>query len=140
MNLFDPKDYESITITVIAKNLTSGLEIVPPPAEKNLAGESFSLQLVEFREKGTAVFGFPKNSCSAGHNLAMTLSIKDYQQQHMMSLTGKVLSVENEQNTFSTVTVQFIQYILDDWQKFLDIYTKRQQEILSFFNTIKGEP
>jgi hypothetical protein len=139
VNLFDPKDYKSISLEISAKNLTSGLNVAMPVPEKGFEGAGSLIQLLELQDKGAAVFGFPKNSCSAGHNLALVLVIKDQTQTRSMSLTAKVISVENDQGLFSTVTLQFVQYAQEEWESFIAMYSKRQQEILKFFNSVKGE-
>jgi len=139
MNLFEPTDYQSITIHVKVKNLTSGLDIVAPSRGKDSNSENDAIQLIEFQEKGAAVFGFPKNSCASGHNLAMTLDVKNYKQQFKMSLTAKVLSVKSDQSEVSLAELQFVQYCQDEWSRLIELYSRRQQEILVFFEAVKGE-
>jgi hypothetical protein len=140
VSLFDPKDYQSITLHVAVKNITSGIEIVAPEPEGDAQNEKVGIQLLEFREKGVVVFGFPKNCCAVGHNLSLDLTIKDSSQKLSVAVTAKVLNVENDKGPFAAVTVQFVQYVQEDWEKFLEIYSVRQKEILVFFNSIKGEP
>lgn len=152
MNLFDPKDYQSISLQVKVKNLTSGIDVGVNTARSGGNGHDDGegdnaeagaseggIRLIEFQDKGIAVFGFPKNSCAVGHSLDITLAIKSYKKKYKMSLTAKVLSIINDQDVFSLVTTHFVQYVQEDWEKFLEIYSNRQQEISKFFLSVKGE-
>ena len=139
MNLFDPNDYKSIEVDVSIVNLTSGIPVANIGAGKDsMQAEANQIQVIELRENG-AIFGLPRNSCAIGHNLNLVISVHTPFTNLQTTLTAKVLSVDKDLSPSHQVNIQFVQFVKEDWDAFLKIFSDRQKEILAFFSSVKGE-
>jgi hypothetical protein len=126
----------SINNTITATNITSGLVIVPEEEKTASYKSNLKIQVIELRENG-AIFELPKNSCSFGHKISFTISIKRNSSVYSFTVLTKIITIEPNETSIQ-VSAQLISYKEEDWNLFLAIYSNRQDEINKFFQEVKN--
>jgi hypothetical protein len=139
MGLFKASDYQSIEIRVQFQNLTSGL----PIRKRQLSvdwSEFKQMELVEFGMHQKVVFNLPKESCAVGHHLAIGLEFQaPGQPLRQVSITARVVSIEEDSVYRSRVSVQLLQYVQEDWEILVSAVIHRQYQIHEFMQRARGE-
>ena len=138
-DVYNPKDFESIRLTVHFQNLTTRTEV----KDKSKAS------LVEIGDK-TLVFELPARSCNEKHNVMVKISrtekIKDGadkskkapKEQELLNVTGKVRSLEEVDEETVRIEVECMQFDEKGWNALLALYASRQAEIEKFLAAARG--
>ena len=128
--VFNPEDFQSIRLAVYFKNLTTRTEVK----------SQSTTPLVEIGDK-TLVFELPARSCNAKHNALVEIKkieAKTNKETSILSVTGKVKSIEELEDSTMKVEFDCIQYDEPSWEKLLSLYSSRQSEITDFLKSIRG--
>lgn len=128
--LFDPADFNSVTISITFQNLTSGSAVIPCD----------QVTLQETAEDGLTI-GLPRNSCNSNHNVQIELKREDPSRPDPLQLlaTGKVTSIDlTDDPAVIRVRVVLQQFDEATWKTFLTLSDSRQQAINQFLNDAKG--
>ena len=83
----------------------------------------------------------PAKSCNDRHNVMVDISRAGIGKQKdvpILSVTGKVYSVEDLGDNRMQVVVECIQFEERRWNDLLSLYSNRQAEIQKFFASVKG--
>lgn len=118
------------SFTILATNSTSGSKISKTPKD---------VTLVALAKTGVTI-EVPKRSCSRGHSLilqieANVLNEKGEPIRFETQVTGVIEEVEGDIQERFEVRLEFRQYSIEEWQKFLGHVENRQTEA----NRILGE-
>lgn len=129
-DVFNPKDFQSITLEITMKNLTTQTEIKKPGL----------ISLVELDEKKVTL-QFPAKSCNVKHNIFVDIRKKDSDSAHckdLCSFTGKVLEAESVGDNALRTVVDVIQVDEQSWQNLLNLFAARQEQISQFLKSVRG--
>jgi hypothetical protein len=132
--LFDPKDFRGIQIKVEVFNRTSGTQINSWGTE---SPEAPVVTPVEFMERGMKL-SMPIKSCSLGHHLVMKIESTRENKSAAMAVTGLVKNIQNFDETFILVEVEWLQFEIKDWESILAIFRDRQEEIMQYLIQVRG--
>gem|GEM_PF-2627220 len=118
------------SFTILATNSTSGSRI---------SKKSGDVVLVALARTGVTL-EMPKRSCSHGHSLILQIeaNVHDSEGEPVRfetQVTGVIEEIEGDLNERFEVRLEFRQYSVDEWQKFLKHVENRQTEA----NRILGE-
>lgn len=126
----NPNDFESIRVYVKFKNLTTNTEVLEPTRSA----------LVESGPE-LLVLDLPKASCNAKHNVMVEVYYKESAKANAklaFSATGKVRSIQKEEDERLRTEIDLIQFDEEGWKRFMKIFEQRQEDILNFFQQVKG--
>lgn len=129
-DVFNPKDFQSISLQITMKNLTTQTEIKDPGV----------ISLVELGDKKITV-EFPAKSCNIKHNVFLDIKKKDSQTEYyddLCSLTGKVVEAEAMEPSELRAVIDVIQVDELSWKKLQEIFTSRQEQITEFLRAVRG--
>ncbi len=143
----DANDFKSFEICIGVDNTTARTEVknyetASPKGESSKKEKLLKMkvndlvQLIELQEQGV-VLQLPPNSCSTGHNLTLTIEVISPAKRVEFETTSKVKAVERMEDA-QWVTLQFLQFKDEDWKAFNKVYSSRQDQILDFFESVKG--
>jgi len=141
-DLINPDDFRSIEIKIDYENLTTrvaikdGKKIFGTKTEDLEKGQE--IQFLEFLEPDGFVMECPPNSGAKGHNIGCQIQIKLPSETIAINITGRITEVEKLPTNNQRFDVKLTQYESGEWNRFLKIFAKRQEEILEFFNNVKG--
>lgn len=158
-DIINPADFKSIELKISLINNTTrtrlengkryyGLEgdasSEDPEKErrrKNSRGtDDFSLHFVEFVGTKGLVIDAPPNTCAMGHNVTLEIHTENVpadKEVHFGS-TCKVISKEVTEEKREIIELQLVQFEETNWSALKAIFSKRQDEILEFFEAVKG--
>lgn len=118
----------NISITVDFKNLTSETAAIN---EVVMAAVSVNGCVLEL----------PAKSCSIGHQVLLRLLVKKEEENPSKSkrieIIGKVAKLEPNTETELEVTIQFNQFIKEEWKYILDSLERKQEIITQVMNKLK---
>ena len=146
-DLINPEDFKSITLKVSLVNSTArteirdgkrifGLDAAKTKKEDATHAEDLSIQIAEYAEKGLTL-EVPSAACASGHLVVITIVSDGAKPNVTFTSTGKVDAVEKLPSGRESVRVTFTQLDEGAWQQVLNIYSRRQEEILNFFKAVK---
>ena len=142
--VFQAADFKSVRLVVTFQNLTTRTEI--KDREK--------IALIEVADR-TILLENPGKSCSPGHSVLIKIErpIKrklkaplnsDAKRKPMpefellFDATGKVVSVEDTGDAVDKVLIDLIQFDVENWRRFMEVFSSRQDDIEKFFSAAKG--
>ncbi len=128
-DVFNPKDFQSVKLRISFENLTTKWK---PPIDENLG-------ILEIGDK-QLVFELPLKSCSNGHSGFIKIESYNYETkkfQELFTSTGKIVDAESTDDTIR-VTFDLVQFDEKSWNDFTTTFAKRQEEIMRFFQMVKG--
>jgi hypothetical protein len=112
-------DFHSLEISLDGANLTSRVRI-----------SKGSIALTEIHATGISV-EVPPRSCSVGHHLELTISVKkpvgDQIQHSKFQVTGTIEEVEGDTKGRQQVRIFFRQYSREDWDALLEYLAGKQE-------------
>jgi hypothetical protein len=140
-DVFNPRDFESISLKVYFSNLTTRTEV------KNTNKTS----LVELGDK-SLVLELPERSCNEKHNVMVKIvriekqkepskkdsGKKNKNEREVLSITGKVRSLEDVGQQALRVEIDCLQYDEKGWQEIVSLFEARQAEIENFLTAVRG--
>ena len=130
-DIFNPSDFNSITISVTFQNLTSHAE--------GLSAEEVQLSEIE---KDGPVLELPSNSCAANHSVVIELVREDPSRPGKplaFRATGKISQVEpTDVKKRIRAKVSLLQYDEATWLEFLRLHDERQEAVTEFLNGARG--
>ncbi len=129
-DLINPMDFVSMRQKIRFQNVSTRTEIK----------ESDSASILEIGTK-SLVLELPPYSCHLNHNVMIEVYLNgttDKLAEPMLRATGKIISHERQEDGTLRVTMDLIQFDDVSWQKFLGLYSNRQDEIERFFKMVKG--
>lgn len=117
-----------ISITIEFKNLTSETVV---PGEVVMSAVSAN----------GCVLKLPGKSCSNGHQVLLRLWVKNEEEgtarPKRIEIIGKVAKLESIIDTELEVTIQFNQFIKEEWKYILDSLEKKQEIITHVMEKLK---
>ncbi len=128
--VFNASDFESIRLVVHFQNITTRTEVK----------DKKSAQLIEIGDKWLTL-ELPSKSCNDRHNVMVDVKRAGKGKQKdvdILSVTGKVFSVEDLGDNRMQVVVECVQFEERRWNDLLSLYANRQAEIQKFFAAVKG--
>lgn len=107
----------------------------------NGSGVAFN-QGVVFNEIGEKeiMLQVPGKSCAADQNV-MLVVYKDQKERHskpILSITGKISSWAMVEDGNIRITIQLVQYEEKEWDRFLALFSSRQNEINAFLESMRS--
>jgi len=130
--LLDPNDFSSIHLKVSFTNTATHTEVKP---DIDLSGKG--MKLIEFRDQGLVLEG-PGGICAEGHNVMIHIHTDGAKPEIQFGSTAKVEQVEKLPDKRLQLTVRLIQFDEGTWKALQGVYSNRQDEIMDFFNAVKG--
>lgn len=139
VDVYNPKDFESIRLTVHFQNLTTRTEVK----------DKSKVSLVEIGDR-TLVFEVPARSCNEKHNVMVNISRaekvkegtdkakKTQKEQELLNVTGKVRSLDAVDEETVRIEVECLQFDEKGWNALLALYANRQAEIEKFLTATRG--
>jgi hypothetical protein len=128
--ILNPKDFQSLDIVFRwIKNITARTEINRPD----------SASLLSFDKNGLTI-ELDSGSGAVGHKLMFEIAVKEPGQKEHWSFdaTAKILTVNKLDDGRQSYELLLVQFEEKSWQKLLNVYQRRQQEIIEFFKMVKG--
>lgn len=129
-DVFNPKDFESLKLIIAFKNLTTRTEV----------RDKSKCNLQEVGER-TLIFEVPAKSCNTNHNVLVEIKkidTKTKKEKELLSVTGKILEIEDVGDDCLRVSVDCMQYDEKSWKELIGFYSSRQAEIEKFFASVRG--
>lgn len=147
--LIDPNDFVSMEIIVGMKNLTAKTEIrdgrrIFGEKDTSEKGVDYTIHFIEFLEKNeesefeSLVIEAPKRNCAEGHLLNIDLEVKGAKETFELDLESRVEVLEKTDGDTDRITVSILNVDEVAWQQFKSLFSNRQEEILAFFEAVKG--
>ena len=130
--VFKESDFQSIKLKIRFKNFTTKTEV----SEEALD----FCELLELGER-TLILQLPARCCNLQHAVAVTIfnvQPKTHKETELLGVTGKVTSLEAVDKETSRVSVECVQFDEQSWIAFVKLFSSRQEEIMRFFEQIKG--
>ncbi|WP_408096618.1 hypothetical protein ACJVC5_16395 [Peredibacter sp. HCB2-198] len=117
-----------ISITVDFKNLTSETAVISEIAMSGVSANGCVLKL-------------PAKSCSDGHQVLLRLLVNKEEEgppkSKRIDIIGKVMKLEPTAGTELEVTIQFNQFIKEEWKYILDSLERKQEIITQVMDKLK---
>ena len=145
-DLINPEDFKSIVLKVGLVNTTTKTEIrdgkrifgIDAAKTKKAENEKEDLSVVisEYAEKGITI-EVPSHVCANGHLVMINIISEGAKPNVNFTSSGKIEAVEKLPTGRESVQVAFTQLDEFAWMEVLNIYSKRQEEILNFFKAVK---
>jgi len=144
-DLINPDDFKTITLKISLLNSTTKTEIRDGKRiygvdavriEKDKRQEDLSIVLAEFGERSLTL-EVPSHVCSSGHNLVITIVTEGANPNITFAASAKVESTEKLPTGRERIYMNLTQYDDRVWNSLLNIYSRRQEEILKFFKAVK---
>lgn len=129
-DIINPNDFQSISIQFKwLKNITARTEVNSPD----------SATITSFGEKNLTI-DLPSGSGAQGHKLMFEISVNEpgVGEKWSFDATAKIDAVESTGDDRQSYELTLIQFEEKSWNRLLNIYHKRQTEILEFFKAVKG--
>jgi hypothetical protein len=130
-DLFDPKDFESIKILIVFRNLTT---------DQNLLEKDFDkVSIVEFGDRSISV-SLPDYLCGMDNHMLFTVYRVEREQppHEVFQSTAKIIELqETDQKKILRAALSLIQFDTKSWEEFQQLFMKRQKEIEAFFENGK---
>ena len=142
--VFQAADFKSVRLVVTFQNLTTRTEI----------RERERIALIEVGER-TILLENPGKSCSPGHSVLIKIerpvkkkpntsqksdpkrkAASDF--ELLFDATGKVVSVEDTGDKVDKVLIDLVQFDVENWRRFMEVFSSRQDDIEKFFSAAKG--
>lgn len=143
--LFDVKQFISAKVEVALENTTTqtelrgGKKIIGKKEQKAKAGDNNVAHLLELRDRGI-VLEVPPHSGSVGHHLTLELTARFPDgTEAFFQTTAKIESIEPTDSERVSLAAGFVQFEEDQWRTFRAAFGKRQDEILEFLKSAKGQ-
>lgn len=140
--LINPADFETIILKINLINTTTHAEIrdgkrcYDKKPKKN-SEENLIIVISEFLENGL-MMEIPSKMCAQHHSITIEVSTENSDPKISFSENLKVKSVEKLSQDSDLIEATFVQKNEREWKNLHGIYTKRQEEIRNFFNSVKG--
>ncbi len=127
-DVYNPKDFVSLELDIYFKNLSSDTT------------SNAGVLLVETGDK-EIILQVPPKSCVTKQSVMIDIfkekKTKQARIQPVLSFTGKITVSEKMEDDCLRVTVKMVQFEEKEWESFLGLFSKRQDEIDSFFESMK---
>ena len=139
-------DFNSFKLKINLKNITTGAEIRDgkrsfgnqfDKKKSAVTDEILEVNISEFLEDGLSM-EVPSKTCAENHSIEIELSTENTKPLVSFSSMLKVKSVEKISKDSDLIETVFTKKNQKDWDAFHGIYQQRQEEILGFFNAVKG--
>ena len=128
LQLIRASDFETAELIVSLEN----------PSTSTALNDPSLIRVSELQEKAI-VFEIPGKKFAKGHSILLNLTckgLKDTPPIHLKS-TGKIVSCEPMPDGTDQIVVSLVQYNEKYWDDIKEAFSRRQDEILKFFQTIK---
>jgi len=101
--------------------------------------ETDPVEVLEVNNSGF-VLALPEKSCNTNHHVTFSIKVTqaDETPPILFSATGKAKKVKSNEDGTLRVTVSLVQYKVEEWERFLAVYSKRQDEVTFFLQKVKG--
>lgn len=117
-----------ISITIEFKNLTSETAVLSEVVMSAVSANGCNLKL-------------PAKSCSNGHQVLLRLLVRNEAEGPVrpkkIEIIGKVAKLESIIDTELEVTIQFNQFLKEEWKYILDSLEKKQEIITQVMEKLK---
>ena len=116
-------------------NITSDTDLlrgVSPVERKN------TVVFVELFGEGM-VLEVPAKACGVGNHLGLKIRTVNARDEMSLEATGKVIKMDPCGDNRMQVRIQFVQFQKLMWEKFLRIFSERQDQIVDLFKALRGE-
>ncbi|MBI3558358.1 MAG: hypothetical protein HY074_18985 [Deltaproteobacteria bacterium] len=142
--VFQAADFKSVRFVVTFQNVTTRTEI----------REKEKISLIEIAER-SILLEIPGKSCSPRHSVLIRIerptkrklkaavnadtkrkATPDY--ELLFDATGKVVSVEDTGDSVDKVLIDLVQFDIENWRRFMEVFSSRQDDIEKFFSAAKG--
>lgn len=127
-DVYNPKDFVSLELDIFFKNLSSDIT------------SNAGVLLVETGDK-EMILQVPPKSCVAKQSVMVDIfkgkKPKQGRTHPALRFTGKITAVEKMEDDCLRVTVKLVQFEEKEWDIFLGLFSKRQDEINTFFESMK---
>lgn len=124
--VYNANDFKSLTLDVYFKNLQSDTTY------------NQDVELVETGDQ-TITFALPPKSCGMKQSVMVDIfkNKKTSRNKPCLAFTGKISKTEIMEDGRIRATVKLVQYEEKEWEAFLALFSKRQDEINNFFESLK---
>lgn len=109
---------------------------------KNLTSEtivSSKIKMISFSSSG-CIQQMPVKSCSGGHKILLCLnfeSSKKTKLEKKVEIIGNIAEVVAIDEKFCEVSINFNQFIKEEWHQILDKFSKKQENVNLLINKLK---
>jgi hypothetical protein len=140
--IIDPSDFVPIKLKIDLINTTTHAEIRDgkrcyDKKPKKDSEENLIILIAEFLEDGLTL-EIPSKMCAQNHHLTIEVRTENTNPLISFSENLKVKSVEKISTDSDLIETTFIQKNELEWDKLQSVYSKRQEEIRNFINSVKG--
>lgn len=140
--LINPADFETIKLKINLINTTTHAEIRDgkrcyDKKPKKDSEENLIIVISEFLEDGL-LMEIPSKMCAKNHSITIEVSTENTEPKIYFSENLKVKSVEKISQDSDLIEASFVQKNEREWKNLHGIYSKRQEEIRNFINSVKG--
>lgn len=121
--------FSTIRTTVEARNMTTGV----------IFRHAIPTSICEFSDK-QIILEAPNKACARNHHLLLDVKseVPGEGATISFSATVKVLNVEDSGDGTDRITTQLMQFKSSEFQKFVDLYQERQNQVHAFVQMAKG--
>ena len=112
---------DNLDIQIVGLNVTSQVKF-----------KTGNIHLVQILEQGIWI-DIPTRSCAMGHSLSLDIVIE----KHSINIIGVIEEIDGLSKTRQLVRLQFRQYSLEQWEKFLSFFLNQQLDINAFIRSTR---
>ncbi|MGE4234623.1 MAG: hypothetical protein AB7F43_14990 [Bacteriovoracia bacterium] len=123
-NMLDLKDFQSIDIEFLVENLFTKATIRGAPPE---------IAVLEIDESNFSL-SLPNTFCNVKQHLMLEVF---HEGQEVLRATANVKKKEDQKDGTAHYHLKLVQFDNKSWEKFMGLYTSRQEEIDNFFEMNK---
>jgi len=126
-NFLKASDFESITMDITMKNITTNTEIKKNPP----------VRFIELLEKGL-ILEVPIRSCAEKHHVMFQIKAKAPNKNPVQfNTTAMVTEKEPLKDGYEKISISLVQYEDKAWRELNGLFSTRQDEIDKFFKMVK---
>ncbi|MBI3543713.1 MAG: hypothetical protein HY075_10615 [Deltaproteobacteria bacterium] len=128
--VFKAEDFKSVRLSITFQNLTTRTEV----------RDRSRVALIEVADR-TILLEIPGKSCQAKHNVLIKIERpkkKAKAFELLFDATAKVVGIEDTGDGTDKVLVELVQFDLENWRRFLEVFSSRQDDIEKFLLAAKG--
>ena len=145
-SFIDPNDFTSISLKVSLLNSTTKTEIRDGKrvygigavkTERDPVKEDLSMVITQFGDSDLTL-EIPARVCANGHSVTIKITAEGITPEISFTASGKIESTEKLADGREEISLKLTQFDEVQWTKLLETYSKRQEEILDFFQSVRG--
>jgi hypothetical protein len=118
-DLFNPADFESLELEIHFRNLMTNFDVE----------EVDKIAVIEVGSN-TLTISLPQGSCAEGHHVMIEIL---HTGEQLLKATAKVRNLSPTDDGCQAALLELLQFDNKSWADFLKIFSKRQEEISTFF-------